>query len=55
MLPPPPELLGRAPEDIVKVRESKTGHFLKHTLDQAAAWDAKETAVAKVAKKGTRK
>jgi excinuclease ABC subunit A len=40
------------PEDIVQVKESKTGYFLKHVLDQAAEWDAKEQAVAKAAKKG---
>jgi excinuclease ABC subunit A len=44
-----------APEDIVKVKESKTGYFLKHVLDQAKEWDAKEQAVAKVAKRGRKK
>jgi excinuclease ABC subunit A len=39
------------PEDIVRVKESKTGHFLRHVLDQAAEWEAKEKAVARVAKK----
>jgi excinuclease ABC subunit A len=40
-----------APEDIVKVPESKTGYFLQHVLDQAAEWDAKEKIVANAAKK----
>jgi len=44
-----------APEDIVRVKESKTGYFLKHVLDQAKEWDAKEQAVAKVAKRGRKK
>jgi excinuclease ABC subunit A len=43
------------PEDIVQVPASKTGHFLKHVLDQAKEWDAKEAAVAKAAKNGRAK
>jgi hypothetical protein len=43
------------PEDIVQVPASKTGHFLKHVLDQAKEWDAKEAAVAKAAKNGRSK
>ncbi len=30
------------PEDIVKVKESKTGYYLKHVLETAREWDAKE-------------
>ncbi len=44
-----------APEDIVKAPASKTGHFLKYVLDQARVWDAKESALAKAAKKGKTK
>jgi excinuclease ABC subunit A len=43
------------PEDIVQVPASKTGFFLKHVLDQAKEWDAKEAAVAKAAKNGRAK
>jgi excinuclease ABC subunit A len=43
------------PEDIVQVPASKTGFFLKHVLDQASEWDAKEAAVAKAAKAGKAK
>lgn len=43
------------PEDIVKVPASKTGFFLKHVLDQAKEWDAKEAALTKAAKNGKTK
>ncbi len=43
------------PEDIVKVPASKTGFFLKHVLDQAKEWDAKEAVIAKAAKNGKAK
>jgi len=35
-----------APEDIVRVKESKTGTFLKHVLDQATELDAKDKSAA---------
>ncbi len=44
-----------APEDVVQAPASKTGHFLKHVLDQARLWDAKESALVKAAKKGKTK
>lgn len=43
------------PEEVAQVAESYTGRFLKRVLEQAAAWEEKEAAVARAAKRGKQK